>query len=357
MTSTGPFDIIGRDFSTEKVARPGEVDIEAGSESLEFWQALALMAAAFVLLAKCADWFVDGAVELARRLQAPPMLIGIVIMSLGTTAPEFAVSINAALSGEAELALGNAVGSVIYDDGVALPLAALLAPAAIAIDRSVLRSTAIFLIAVDLVAYGLCFDGTLSRPEGLVLVVGFLGYLYFLYWEQKRRGNAGDADSVAEHPHANRRIVLFLLGLAGVIASAEWIVDAAPVVAAGLGVPDIVIALTMIALGTSIPEVASCVVAARKGQGSLAAGNILGADVLNICWIAGASAVANPLTVSTEVIHFMFPAMLVIVFSMLGLMRMGYKFQRWKGLVLMVLCVAYLVALFISNPGALAHPA
>jgi cation:H+ antiporter len=109
----------------------------------------------------------------------------------------------------------------------------------------------------------------------------------------------------------------------------------------------------MVALGTSIPEVASCVVAARKGQGSLAAGNILGADVLNICWIAGASAVANPLTVSTEVIHFMFPAMLVIVFTMLGLMRLGYQLQRWKGLVLLAFCLSYLAALFITNPGAM----
>ena len=322
-----------------------------------FWQALALMAMAFVVLAKCADWFVDGAVELARRLRAPPMLIGIVIMSLGTTAPELAVSVNAALSGQAEFALGNAVGSVIYDDGIALPLAALLAPVPIAIDRSVLRSTAIFLIAVDLVAYGLCFDGTLSRPEGLVLVAGFLGYLYFLYWEQKRRNRSGEtAESTSDQPPSNRRIILFFLGLIGVIISSDWIVSAAPVVAVGLGVPDIVVALTMIALGTSIPEVASCVVAARKGQGSLAAGNILGADVLNICWIAGASAVVNPLTVSTEVIHFMFPAMLVMVFSMLGLMRMGYQLQRWKGLVLLILCVTYLVALFVSNPGALSHP-
>jgi cation:H+ antiporter len=334
-----------------------EVNIEAGSEPMGFWQAVALMVVAFVLLAKCADWFVDGAVELARRLRAPPMLIGIVIMSLGTTAPELAVSVNAALSGQAEFALGNAVGSVIYDDGIALPLAILLAPTAIAIDRSVLRSTAIFLISVDLVAYGLCFDGTLSRPEGLVLVGGFLGYMYFLYWEQKRRKSALDVeDSASDQPHANRRIILFFLGLAGVIVTSEWIVSAAPVVAVGLGVPDIVVALTMIALGTSIPEVAACVVAARKGQGSLAAGNILGADVLNICWIAGASAVANPLTVSTEIIHFMFPAMLVIVFTMLGLMRLGHKLQPWKGVVLVILCVAYLIALFVSNPGALAHP-
>ena len=109
---------------------------------------------------------------------------------------------------------------------------------------------------------------------------------------------------------------------------------------------------TAFALGTSIPEVAACVVAARKGEGSLAAGNILGADVLNVCWIAGASAVANPLTVSTEVIHFMFPAMLVIVFAMLAMMRMGYTLQPWKGIVLMGLCLFYLVALFLKNPGS-----
>ncbi len=311
------------------------------------------MVVAFVVLAKCADWFVDGAVELARRLHAPPMLIGIVIMSLGTTAPELAVSVTAALSGRPEFALGNAVGSVIFDDGVALPLAVLFAPTAILIDRSVFRSTAIFLISIDLIAYGLCFDGTLSRTEGLVLVAGFLAYLYFLYWEQKRRRGDGDVpESTPQDSRANRRILLFFIGLAGIIISSEWIVDAAPVVATGLGVPDIIVALTMIALGTSIPEVAACVVAARKGEGSLAAGNILGADVLNVCWIAGASAVANPLTVSTEVIHFMFPAMLVIVFAMLAMMRMGYTLQPWKGIVLMGLCLSYLVALFLENPGS-----
>ena len=104
---------------------------------------------------------------------APPILIGIVIVSIGTTAPELAVSVQAALAGRAEYALGNAVGSVIYDDGIALPLAALLAPAAIVIDRRVLRSSAVFLIAIDILAYALCFDGTLGRGEGLVPGFGF----------------------------------------------------------------------------------------------------------------------------------------------------------------------------------------
>ena len=310
------------------------------------------MVVSFAILAKCADWFVEGALEIARRLHAPPILIGIVIVSIGTTAPELAVSVQAALAGRAEYALGNAVGSVIYDDGIALPLAALLAPAAIVIDRRVLRSSAVFLIAIDILAYTLCFDGTLGRGEGLVLVLGFVGYLYFLYWDQKRRQG-----EVEVPPEAGGKgsvhILLFFVGLAGVLVSSEWIVDSAPVVARHFGIPDVVIALTLIALGTSVPEIATCIVSARKGQGALAVGNILGADILNICWIAGASAIANPLTVGAPVIHFMFPSMLVIVLTMLALMRLGWTLNKWKGLVLLGLCTVYLILLFVYNPGAL----
>lgn len=310
------------------------------------------MVVSFAILAKCADWFVEGALEIARRLHAPPILIGIVIVSIGTTAPELAVSVQAALAGRAEYALGNAVGSVIYDDGIALPLAALLAPAAIVIDKRVLRSSAVFLIAIDILAYTLCFDGTLDRGEGLVLVLGFVGYLYFLYWDQKRR--RGEVEVPPEAGGKGRvRILLFFVGLAGVLVSSEWIVDSAPVVARHFGVPDVVIALTLIALGTSVPEIATCIVSARKGQGALAAGNILGADILNICWIAGASAIANPLTVGAPVIHFMFPSMLVIVLTMLALMRLGWNLNKWKGLVLLGLCAVYLIMLFVYNPGAL----
>ena len=131
-----------------------------------FWPALGLMLVSFAILAKCADWLVEGAIGISQRLHMPPILIGIVVVSLGTTAPELAVSVQAALKGEAAMALGNAVGSVIYDDGLALALAALLAPVPILIDRTVLRSSAIFLIAVDVVGYALCLDGTLSRGEG-----------------------------------------------------------------------------------------------------------------------------------------------------------------------------------------------
>ena len=320
---------------------------------MEVWEAAGLMALSFVLLAKCADYLVEGAIDIARYLRAPPILIGIVIVGIGTTAPELAVSVTAALGDKPEVALGNAVGSVIYDDGLALPMAALFATGAIAIDRVVLRSAAIFLITVDLVAWYMASDGTLARVEGGALVGLFVLYLIYSFWEQKRQPRAETDED--EAPRSLWIVAaLFVVGLAGVVVSSHFIVEATPVVAMALGLPDVVIGLVVVALGTSIPEIATCIAAARKGQGALAVGNILGADILNICWIAGASALANPLVVPADVVNFMFPWMLVIVLAMLGLMRFGYELNRWKGLVLLVLCIAYLIALFATNPGALA---
>lgn len=313
------------------------------------------MAVSFIILAKCADWLVEGAVDIARLLHVPTILIGIVIVSVGTTAPELAVSVQAALAGEAAIALGNAVGSVIYDDGVALPMVALFATAAVAIDRTVLRSAAIFLISVDLVAYALSFDGTLDRGEGAVLICCFFAYLTYTYWEQRRnRRHSPAVDEIPERGRGPARVaLLFAAGLGGVLISSKGIIIATPVVAEALGVSKAIIALAMVALGTSIPEIATCIVSARKGYGSLAVGNILGADILNICWIAGASATVNDLHVAPDVIHFMFPSMLVIVFTMLGLLRLNHTFTRWKGAVLLGLFVAYAILLVVLNPGQL----
>ena len=290
------------------------------------------MVLSFVLLAKCADYLVEGAIDIARYLHAPPILIGIVIVGLGTTAPELAVSVTAALKDSPEVALGNAVGSVIYDDGLALPMAALFATGAIAIDRIVLRSAAIFLITVDIVAWYMAFDGTLARVEGGALVGLFVLYLIYSFWEQKRRPRAEIVEEEAPARSLWLVALLFVGGLAGVVVSSHLIVEATPVVGEALGLPKVVIGLVVVALGTSIPEIATCIAAARKGQGALAVGNILGADILNICWIAGASALANPLVVPADVVNFMFPWMLAIVLTMLGLMRIRLRVKPLEGL-------------------------
>ena len=331
------------------------MDMIGLGEDMGLWTAVVLMALSFALLAKCADWLVEGAIDIAHYLRAPPILIGIVIVGIGTTAPELAVSVTAALKGNPEVALGNAVGSVIYDDGIALPMAALFAREAIPIDRVVLRSAALFLIVVDLAAWYMAYDGTLARSEGGVLVVLFALYLLYSFWEQRRQPHQDRGRRCRPQLVDCRRALCG--GLTGVIVSSHAIVLATPVVAAALGLPQVVIGLVVVALGTSIPEIATCIVAARKGQGALAVGNILGADILNICWIAGASALGQSSggrgrTWSISCSRGCWRSCLVD--ARVDAPRLRAEPLEGRGAV-GVLCMAYLAApVYATNPGALA---
>ncbi len=316
---------------------------------------LGIVVACFVLLAKSADILVEGAVGIAYGLRIPKIIVGIVLVGFMTTAPEFTVSVISAIQGQPEIALGNAVGSVIVDDALALALGILVAPTAIAVDSRVLRSTGLFLVGIDILAFGLSFNGSVDRWEGIVLLVVLAGYLatVVIYEGRHRRANRaeGEADEYYEPASVGRQVGRFILGIAGVLVASEFLVNSAQFIAHFFGVTPAVIGLTLVAIGTSIPEIATCIVAARKGHGDLAFGDILGADILNILWIVGASATVNPLNVGTKVIFFSFPVMIVIVLTMLIFARMGYRFERWKGVVLVLMYLGYLtltVILFYS---------
>jgi len=306
------------------------------------------IAIAFVVLARCADLFVDTAVRIANRLQVPKLVIGIVLVSLATTAPELSVSLMSALRGQPEMALGNAIGSVICDDGLALGLAGAVSVAPIVIMPVVLRTSGFFLILVQLLAFVfVAFDGALERAEGALLLGLFAAYVYFLYNQHKRgRFKDGLEATKVEGPRKSKvRLVLsFVIAVAGIILASEFVITSATSIARSFGIPEAVIALTLVALGTSIPEVATCIAAARKKHGAIAVGNILGADIMNICWVAGASAVANDLVLSKKQIFFMFPSMFVIVGAMLIMLRLGYRLTRNKGLILLGLYGVYLAS-------------
>ncbi|MBS13385.1 MAG: hypothetical protein CME19_17485 [Gemmatimonadetes bacterium] len=309
--------------------------------------AFIVLAVCFAILAKCADWFVDGAVGIAEHFHVPKMLIGIVLVSMATTAPELAVSVMSAMSGAAEIALGNAIGSVIVDDTVAIGLAAAVTAAPIAADPKLLKTTGVFLVVVDLVAYYLVWDGTLSRGEGAILLVGFFAYLIFTYITQRKsREMDNDLEEIEESiavQSVGSLVFWFVLGLGGVLVASHFIVDSAKVIATAFGISSGMIGLTVIAIGTSLPEIATGVAAGRRGHGEIVVGNILGADILNVCWIAGASAVVNPLIVGPREIHFMMPTMIVIVLAMLFMMRTGYRLTRVEGIILTSLYVVYLL--------------
>ena len=312
--------------------------------------------AAFAVLARCADLFVDASVRIADRLGVPKLVIGIVLVSLATTAPELSVSLISALRRQPQMALGNAIGSVICDDGLALALAGVISIAPIAIMPRVLRASGFFLILVQLLAFVfVAFDGALERPEGAMLLGLFAAYMYFLYHEH-RRGRLRDglaAAGVGGPPKRGITLILtFILVVAGIIVASEAVITSATAIARSFGIPEAVIALTLVALGTSIPEIATCIAAVRRKEGALAVGNILGADIMNICWVAGASAVANNLVVSRKQIFFMFPSMFIIVGAMLIMLRRGYRLTRTKGIILLVLYLIYLASfLKLFPPG------
>lgn len=308
----------------------------------------------FVIISKCADIFVDSSVEIADKFKIPKLVIGLLLVSLATTAPEFAVSLMSALSGQPQMALGNAIGSVICDDGLALGLAGLVAASPILIIPQVLKTSGMFLLFIEIAAFlFVIFDNTLNRLEGVILICLFIGYVIFLFRQHTQGKLQGDVEESSSQGNASSTLklsILFILSVSGIIFSSKFIIVSATSIAHAFSIPETIIALTIVAFGTSIPEVATCVVAARKKQGAIAVGNIIGADIMNICWVAGASAIANPLVLGTKETLFMFPAMFVVVGAMLIMLRINYSLNRIKGAILLAIYGIYLyLVLFVMK--------
>jgi len=315
---------------------------------------LTVLGISFVILTKSADFLVDGAVAIAAILKVPKILIGIVLVGFATTAPEFTVSLISAVKGLPEIALGNAIGSVIVDDAFALGLGIIVAPAAIIVESKTLKRIGLFLICIYILAFILAFTGIgnesiIERWEGILLLVILACYLVLVILsERKRRNkerNSHIADEVDEYIKPGgilKQFLRFLAGVAGIIVASNFLVESAENIASIFHVSEAIIGLTIVAIGTSLPEIATCVVASRKGHGDLALGDILGADILNILWIIGAASTANPIKVSNDLILFSFPSMFIIVGTMLLFARLGYKLEKWKGIVLVSLYIIYL---------------
>ncbi len=297
----------------------------------------------FFILFKCANYVVDGAVKLAHITRLPKFVVGLILVGLATTAPELAVSVIAAFLKHSELALGNAVGSVICDDALALGLAAMIATTAIFVDPSIFKRTALFLIGIDLLAYALILNGSVSRAEGALLILLLFVYYGYTYKKEKRRREENKGGEKAKRESPRRAILIFSAGVIGVIVSSRFVVWSAVELAQLLGISTTIIGLTIIAIGTSLPEISTCLVAARRGEGEIAVGDIIGADILNILWIIGMSALVNPIVVQKRVIHFAFPWMIAIVFLTLLFLRIGYSIGRKKGAILLTLYIVYIV--------------
>jgi cation:H+ antiporter len=312
------------------------------------WFNVFLLFGSFYILFKSSDFFVESAAGIAAYYNLPKMLVGIIIVGFATTAPEIAVSAQAAFLGHPEIAFGNALGSVIADDGIALALAAIIAPAAINVNRDILKTAGLFLIGIDVIAFVFALNGRISRPEGLILVALLGCYMAFLVRTEKKRklglveSEQQETGGKRESINLRRLIILFAVGLIGVVISARLVIWSSLVIARSFDVSETIIGLTIIAIGTSLPEISTCIVAARKGHGEIAVGDIIGADILNILWIIGVSSAIRPIVLDRFTILFSFVSMFVVVGTMLGGLRARYRLTKTNGIVLLILYLVYL---------------
>lgn len=318
---------------------------------------IVIIAASITVLVKGANWMIDGVVDLAQRTGLPRIVIGATIVSLGTTTPEAFVSVMAAFMGNPGLALGNGVGSIIADTGLIFGLICVLSR--VPIQRYILNRTgwvqvaaATLLVAIAvLVRWKTPAAPVLSRWVGLFFLMLLAGYLYVTYRWARQGGARLLEERQSDTALRTLPMCWFMLcgGLALVIVAARVLIPSASEIAYRFGVPEDVIAASLVALGTSLPELITAITAVRKGHPEIAVGNIVGADVLNCLFVIGAAAFASPLAVPENFYHFHFPAMLVILYSFrifISTRRKNY-FARWQGAWLLCVYAAYLIRQYV----------
>lgn len=292
-----------------------------------------------------ADRLTEGAVGVAERLHIPQLVIGLTIVAIGTSMPEFCVSLVSALKGTADLAVGNVVGSNIFNSLLIVGVTAMVAP--MTILKSTVRLDIPFALLASVMLAAFCYDGELTRLDAGILFGLFLVFMFITLQHAKRgekKEESEENEDVKEREQAMpvwKMVALILVGLACLVLGSNVFVDGATKVAAALGVSDAVIGLTVVAMGTSMPELATSVVAARKGNSGIAIGNVLGSNVFNILLVIGLTGVINPMHI--QGITWIDLSMLILSMVLLLLFSYTkYTIARWEGAVLTILFAGYM---------------
>lgn len=288
-----------------------------------------------------ADKLTEGASALARRMNVPEIVIGLTIVAAGTSAPELFVSIVSALKGTPDMAIGNVVGSNTMNAMLIVGCAAMVAP--MAISPSTVKKDIPFSVLASLALIVLALDSFLGRIDGIILLAGFAAFMVYTLMQAK----TGSSEAVKESSPVWKNLLFVVFGLAGLVVGSNLFVDSASNVALSLGISEGVVGLTIVAGGTSLPELATSVVAARKGQSAIAIGNVIGSNVFNILLILGLTATISPLEIegitTIDMAVMLLSVALVWFFS-----RTRYTVERWEGAVLVGGYMLYLGWLLIS---------
>jgi cation:H+ antiporter len=305
------------------------------------------------LLVAGAEVLVRGAARIATGFGISPLVVGLTVVAFGTSASELSVSVMAALRGQPDLAFGNVVGSNICNVLLILGLAAVITP--LTVDRTLVRREGPLMLVTAAALGVLALDHEISRLDGALLVLGLVAYVAYTVQvarQAKKKGAvSGPEDEAPEGPGSPAVAVVFVLaGLALLLLGSEWLVGGAVVLARAVGVSELVIGLTVVSVGTSLPEVATTVVAAARGQRDLAVGNVVGSNIFNVLCVLGATALVSPrgIPVATEALFFDVPVMVAASAVALPIFFSSYAIERWEGGLLLGLYAAYVTYLVLA---------
>ncbi|HSG49892.1 MAG TPA: calcium/sodium antiporter [Longimicrobiales bacterium] len=288
-----------------------------------------------------AEWLVRGAARLAGSLGISPIVVGLTVVSMGTSAPELVVSLTAALRGNSDLAIGNVMGSNLANIGLILGLTALIRPMQVA-ARVVNREVPIML-AVTVLLYFLAWDLELGMGDGLILLMVLALYLVFINRvaaEEPKEILGEYAQFAKSEEHIRKKITirdvgLVVVGSGGLVVGGSLIVNSAEFMADAMGIPDMIVGLTVVAIGTSLPELATSLVAAVRNEADIAVGNVVGSNIFNIAAILGTTATVTPIQVAPEVLTQELPAVLLLSLVVLPVAWNAFMVRRWEGAILL----------------------
>lgn len=308
------------------------------------WAQVLLLIFGIVVVLKSADWLTNGAVGLATKLEISQIVIGFTIVAIGTSMPEFFVSIVSAIKGTPDLAVGNIVGSNIFNVLLIVGVAATVAP--IAIQRATVRRDIPIAIVASIMLTFMMLDDNISRIDALILFAAFIAFIWITLRNSKNDANEKDASTEKVIP-TWKSVLFIIFGLVGLVLGSNIFVDNASSLAHGWGISDAVIGLTIVAGGTSLPELATSAVAARKGDSGIAIGNVLGSNVFNILMILGLTGIISPMHIQN--ITYIDMAVMVISMALFWLFSFTkLRVERWEGCVLIACFLGYITWL-VSN--------
>ena len=307
-----------------------------------------------VLLVVGAELLVKGASQLATAMGISPLIIGLTIVACGTSTPEMVVSIMSGLTGQADIALGNVIGSNVFNILLILGISALITP--LVVSQQLLRFDVPLMVGISILVLILGYDGQISRIDGFLLFASFISYTLFLI-RQSKKENKELTDERAEH-NANKmsrqswikNSVSIIVGLGLLVLGAQWLVNSAITIAQQLGVSELIIGLTIVAIGTSLPEVATSIIASMRGERDIAVGNVIGSNIFNILAVLGLSSIVAPdgIHVSPAAKHFDILVMIGATVACLPIFFTGNVIARWEGALFLGYYIAYTLYLILA---------